>query len=224
MHLAWQSHSGVPADDIVEGPDVAAPQDGVDNDLAIVRLAQADANAFAPLYEHYAPIVYHYCLRRLNHREAAADATAIVFTKAIAALPRFRPDPKRQGSTFRSWLLTIAHNVVIDAHRRNRNHVSLDANSAALGASPHLVESGASPEALAIAADESRRVQVLLEHLSDRQRAIVELRLAGLSSAEIAHSVGMSESAVKTAQFRAYKILRALLASDSAPNTPESPR
>lgn len=224
MQLAWRSRSSVPADDIDRPPEVAATPDGADTDLAIVRLAQVDPSAFAPLYEHYAPIIYHYCLRRLSHREVAADATAIVFTKAITALPRFRPDPKRKGSTFRSWLLTIAHNVVIDAHRRNRNHVSLEASSEALESSPHLVEPGASPEALVIAADEACRVQVLLERLPDRQRAIVELRLAGLSGSEIAHSLGMSESAVKSAQFRAYQTLRTMIDPGPSPITPESPQ
>jgi hypothetical protein len=43
--------------------------------------------------------------------EAAEDATSLVFAKALAGLPSYRAD----GATFRSWLFTIAHNVVIDA-------------------------------------------------------------------------------------------------------------
>jgi RNA polymerase sigma-70 factor (ECF subfamily) len=156
----------------------------------------------------------------LSHSETAADATAIVFTRAIAALPRFKPDPRREGSTFRSWLFTIAHNVVIDNRRRNRNHVSLDAETTG---SLHLVDPGASPETLAIDADESRRVRAMLTHLPDRQRAIVELRLSGLSGAEIAQTLGVSESAVKSAQFRAYQSLRELL-RDHRPHNPEFPQ
>ncbi len=210
MQLAWRAHLETAGE--LADPDLAGATDGpVANDLAIVRLAQADPRAFAPLYEHYSPIVYHYCLRRLSHAERAADATAIVFTKAIAALPRFTPDPRRDGSTFRSWLFTIAHNVVIDALRRQGNHISLDRFAGPLADSPALIDPAASPEDLAIVADESRRLRALLAQLPDRQRAIVELRLAGLSGAEIAHALGMSESAVKSAQFRAYGTLRGLL-------------
>jgi RNA polymerase sigma-70 factor (ECF subfamily) len=197
----------------------------IPGELDVVQRAQIDPLAFAPLYEHYAPIVYHYCLRRLSHPETAADATAIVFTKAIAALPKFTPDPRREGSTFRSWLFAIAHNVVVDTHRRNRNHVSLDAPSESLATSPRLVDPGQSPEDHAIAADANRLVRTLLARLPDRQRSIVELRLAGLSGAEIGRTLGMSESAVKSAQFRAYAFLRELFRDhDLAPDDLEPPR
>lgn len=221
MQLAWRTRLQPEIDDTDESAASTLQSMHEPDDLAIVRLAQADPIAFAPLYEHYQPIVYHYCLRRLSHAESAADATAIIFTKAIAALPRFRPDTRREGSTFRSWLFTIAHNVVIDHRRRHRNHASLDADNAALAASPHLIDPGDSPETLAIDADDARQVQAMLIRLPERQRAIVELRLAGLSGSEIAASLGMSESAVKSAQFRAYRTLRELLA-DHRPGTPET--
>lgn len=216
MQLAWRAHPEDPAADSCE-PSTLMDEPAGQDDLACVRRAQVDPAAFAPLYERYAPIVYHYCLRRLSNPEAAADATAVVFTRSIGALPRFRPDPKREGSTFRAWLFTIAHNVVIDIRRRHRNHVSLDSSaSATLMESPHLIDPGASPEELAIGADEARRVRTMLQQLPERQQAIVELRLAGLSGAEISRSLGMSESAVKSAQFRAYHTLRELL-HDHAP-------
>ncbi len=224
MQLAWRTRlatTGAPDDEPVTIPSHGA----ICGELAIVERATSDPLAFAPLYEHYAPVVYHYCLRRLSHAEAAADATAIVFTKAIGALPKFTPDGRRESSTFRSWLFTIAHNVVIDARRRNRHYVSLDASSTTLATSPRLVDPGQSPEDLAVTADQNRQVRAMLERLPDRQRAIVELRLAGLSGAEIGRSLGMSESAVKSAQFRAYAILRELFRDhDLAPEHLEPPR
>jgi len=224
MQLAWRTRLAS-SDAIEDRTATSSPVESTATDLAIVERAKIDPRTFAPLYERYRPIVYHYCLRRLSHPEAAADATAIVFTKAIAALPGFTPDERREGSTFRSWLFTIAHNVVIDIRRRHRNHVSLDADSESLANSPRLVDSGRSPEDLAIASDEARRVRAMLDRLPDRQRAIVELRLAGLTGAEIGRSLGMSESAVKSAQFRAYAILRELFREhDLAPEHLEPPR
>ncbi len=195
-------------------------RDGMTDDLTLVRQAQLNPDAFGLLYERYAPVVFHYCLRRLSHPEAADDATSLVFTRAIAALPRFRPDPRRDGSTFRAWLFTIAHNVVVDHHRKSQPHVSIDQHGEALASSPHLIDPHDSPEVRFIRSDEDRRVRNMLGKLPDRQRAIVELRLAGLSGAEIAQTLNMSESAIKSAQFRAYASLRTLL-SDTR-NTPES--
>jgi len=187
----------------------------VSDELRIVAQAQQDPIAFAPLYQHYFPIVLGYCQRRLNDREVAADATSQVFIRALNALPKFRPDPTRPGSTFRSWLFTIAHNIVVDTHRRDRKHQSLDAPDR--GGDMPLVESSTltdptrSPEEQAIAADTLRQVRQTLARLPETQRQIVELRLAELTGSEIAATLGMSLSAVKSAQFRAYAILRDLL-------------
>jgi RNA polymerase sigma-70 factor (ECF subfamily) len=70
---------------------------------------------FAPLYDRYVEPIYRYCFRRVSNPDFAADLTSVIFTRAIEALPRFRPNPN--GGTFRSWLFTIAHNVVVDAYR-----------------------------------------------------------------------------------------------------------
>ena len=225
MQIAWRSRGGVADTGSATGDDLSqaqAPSAAEEHaariaaaDLAAVELAQADPRAFAPLYTRYAPIVLNYCRRRIADPDAAADATSLIFTRALAGLPTFRPDPARSGSTFRSWLFTIAHNVVIDTRRRHRPHVSLDrqvgATGEASGDPRWLTDPSASPEELAIRADDSERVQAMLQRLPERQRRIVELRIAGLTGAEIARALGMSTSAVKSAQYRAYGTLRDLL-------------
>ena len=188
------------------------------NDLSdeatVIARARENPLAFAPLYRRLFPVVHGYCLRRLEDSEEAADATAQTFTRALAGLPRFRPDPERPGATFRSWLFAIAHNVVVDAERRRgRDPRSLppDASLDARDALGRLVDAGPSPEEWAVAADEGRRLRAVLGMLSEGQRRVVELRLAGLTGAEIAASLGMSVGAVKATQFRAYTRLRTLL-------------
>ena len=203
-----RSAEGIPADEADE-------QSSHGGDLAHVISAQHDLRAFAPLYERYYPIVYHYCLRHLGHPEVAADATSSIFIRAVAALPRFRPDPNRQGSTFRSWLFSIAHNVVVDHHRRARPTMSLDQPSGNDPLGTTLVSTDLTPEEHALMQDDAGRVRRWLDHLPDRQQAIVELRLAGLTGEEIGQALGMSISAVKSAQFRAYATLRAVISGDA---------
>lgn len=73
------------------------------------------------------------------------------------------------------------------------------------------------PETVALRAESAREVRALLHRLSDPQRAVVELRLAGLTGPEIAAVLGKTTGSVKLVQFRAYGRLRALLAADLNP-------
>ena len=57
----------------------------------------------------------------------------------------------------------------------------------------------------------------VLEQLPHQHRQIIELRLAGLTSAEIASTLSLTRAAVKSAQTRAYARLRDLLTQPSAP-------
>ncbi|MDQ3512324.1 MAG: sigma-70 family RNA polymerase sigma factor [Chloroflexota bacterium] len=168
---------------------------GDDAEAAMIVRARDDPAEFAPLYSAYFSSVYHYCLRSLGEREAAADATSQVFIKALGALPTYR------SGSFRSWLFTIAHNVLVDASRRRRLYVPLD--DAGDIPSPESM-----PEERALAAEDGRRLAALLACLPPSQRQIVELRLAGLTGPEIARTLGISHAAVKSRQFRAYSTLR----------------
>jgi RNA polymerase sigma-70 factor (ECF subfamily) len=67
------------------------------------------------------------------------------------------------------------------------------------------------PEELAIAAEERRSVRALLAQLPEHQRRVVELRLAGLTGAEIAQVLGRSRANVDVTQCRAVARLRDLL-------------
>lgn len=208
-------------------PEVAGDQDAPEtflDDRHLVEHAKRDPPAFALLYERYHHAIYVYCFRRLGTPESSDDATSIVFMKAFSALSRFCPDNIRSGSTFRSWLFSIARNVVIDARRRDRRHSSLDASHGELLPSSLLVDSTSSPEDAAIGAEEARTVMALLDQLPERPRAAVELRLAGLSTSEVANVLGMSISATKSLQFRAYRTLRDLLRSNPQAITREIPR
>ena len=99
--------------------DVDTNGDGAD-DNALAAAAQANRQAFASLYERYVAAIFRYCYHRLGDREAAEDATSLTFTKALDALPRYRP-----SGSFRSWLFAIAHNTVTDDVRRRRPVASL---------------------------------------------------------------------------------------------------
>jgi RNA polymerase sigma-70 factor (ECF subfamily) len=156
------------------------------------------AEAFAALYDRFAAPIYGYCLRRLGNPVAAEDAASLVFSRALAAGPRW-DDP-----SLRSWLFSIAHNVVVNAWRDEHAHAPLDAAVA-------LIDPRPAPDEAAVAAEERRALAAALARLPEDQRAVVELRLAGLRGPEIAAALGRSHAAVKMLQLRAYGRLRDLL-------------
>jgi RNA polymerase sigma-70 factor, ECF subfamily len=173
------------------------------DDKGSVNPERLDAAAFATLYRQYVDAVYRYCYFRLDGREQAEDATSQIFLKALAALPTHR-----QRDSFRGWLFSIAHNVVTDLYRARRPvwPLSLIENHA---------DDRRSVEDDALQSVEQDEVRTLLARLPVEQRRVLELRLAGLSSSEIADVLGKKTGAVKVAQSRAIARLRQTLVSDA---------
>jgi RNA polymerase sigma factor (sigma-70 family) len=79
-----------------------------------------------------------------------------------------------------------------------------------------LADPGFSLEELAIIAERQERLRGLLDALPPLQQEMIELRSAGLSAAEIGVVLGKSEAAVRQAQSRLIRSLRAELAESDA--------
>lgn len=175
--------------------------DRLADEAATLFRAQRDLREFEPLYRRYYRPVFEYCYRRLGDREWAADASSQVFAKALAGVHGFR------SGSVAGWLFTIARNTVIDAVRTHRPHQAIDRWFG-------LSDPGPAPEDQAIANDQRRVLFRAMAILTPEQRGIVELRWAGLTGPEIAEALGLSLSAVKSGQYRAYARLRSLLADE----------
>jgi len=176
--------------------------DGI-SDEEIVARAEHDPRHFAPLYRRYAKPIHAFVLRRTGDPEQAADITSQVFTRALAALPRYRTGP------FRGWIYAIARNVVIDSRRRARPIVPI-------AAAELIASRDVAPDDQVIANEARATLMAALETLSETQRQIVMLRLAGLTGREVAEELGMGYAAMKSAQYRAFTRLRRHLDPDAA--------
>jgi len=162
-------------------------------------LAQAQANVARSAV--IVDGVYGYCARRLGSREIAEDATSLVFSRALAAIGRFQP-----RSTVRSWLFTIAHNVITDQYRNAAKSQELP-----LDETWDTTDDDPTPEDIAILKENQDMVHHLLTFLSPDQRRVVELRLADLTGPEIQEVLGKTRSWVNTTQFRAVQRMRTVL-------------
>jgi len=161
---------------------------------------------FADLYEEHARAVLRYCQLRIADPHEAEDAAALIFTRAYAAWP---PD---DPSAVRAWLFTIAHNVVANHYRQQATRGQRQQLDAAL----ELRDPATGPLDHAIERERAAELRAAITQLSDDQRDVVDLRLAGLTGPEIAASLNMSHAAVKMLQLRAVQKLRTLLDHPSA--------
>lgn len=167
------------------------------DELQIIRLARSDLSAFAPLYERYFPRIYAYCLRRVENRQDAEDLTSSIFMQAVANLHGFR------GESFAAWLFQIAHNMVINQLRRQPAHFPLEEDESTIPAK--------TPEPIdrIIADEEHQLLKKLVATLTDEQRDLLALKMAGeLTSNEIGTVLGKNPGAVRVELHRIIKQLR----------------
>lgn len=162
--------------------------------------AQSD---FARLYDEHLGRVYGYLAYRMSDRGTAEDLTQATFERALRAWSRF--DPRRASE--RTWLLTIAHNLLIDHYRGDRSAsiVELDERVMATVPGPE-TRVGASPE-----------LDGALARLGERDREVLALRFGGdLTGPEIAELLGLSLANVQQIASRSLRKLKTWLEEDAA--------
>jgi len=154
---------------------------------------------FDALYRENASDVFAYAMTLLRDRAAAEDVTAAAFERAYRRQASY--DARR--GTRRAWLFGIARNAALDELRRRRR-------SAALLVDPEDASgAGSSGDDGGEAAVRRAAVRAALAGLDPRDRELVALKFhAGLSNAEIARVLGVSESNAGTRVHRAVTRLR----------------
>ena len=177
-----------------------------DENGLIDRAAGGDREAFGILYERNSLRVFRHAYFLTGNSTLAEDITAQTFLKALEAIHRY----EHRGIAFKSWLLRIACNLVINYRKSSKNngHSSL----------PDTLEAPKafySPEAFAQTKADGELVWGHVRNLSHEQRQVVVLRfLDDLSYADIAELLDKSVGAVRILQFRALRNLRKLIQDD----------
>lgn len=177
---------------------------GEGSDASLARRAKHDPAEFEPLYLRYRDSVLAYCYRKLGDRDEAEEAASTAVVAALRGLATYQ----EHGNSFRSWLFTIVHNEIALRLRTRIRHPEEPIEAAAA-----IIDLSRTPEELAILADDQLRLAALLSVLSTRERNVIELRLANLSTAEIARVLEISPQNVRTTQCRAIARLRTVFAT-----------
>lgn len=156
------------------------------DDALLMKAARVDANAFAPIYERYCQRIFKYCYRRVGHRQDAEDLTSYIFMQALKHVKSFR------GGSVAAWLFRIARNSTANFLRDRKLNVNLEAQQ------EWLADHSPLPLEVVISYEEQAILGKAIEHLTESQRDLLALKLAGgLSAVEIAEIIGKSAGAVR---------------------------
>lgn len=167
----------------------------------IAEAKAGDKDSFSKLVEKYQRPVYSICYRMLGTPTAAEDAAQEAFIRAYQAIDRY--DPERP---FATWILSIASNYSIDQLRKMKVTIlSLDNEQHTWLAPP---DPGPNPEKAAMEKEKTALVQEILWELDETDRAAVILQYwHDYSYEEIAETLNLSSSAIKSRLFRARRLM-----------------
>lgn len=174
-----------------------------DETSLVQQAVGGDADAFGDLYLKHMDAIYRYVLYRVGNAHDVEDLTEQVFLKAWEALPSY----EYRGHPFSSWLYRIAHNVVVDHHRRRRPALAVP-----LAGQTDLASDEESALERIIRAGEISELASAISQLNDDQQQVIVLRFVeGLSHDQVAQILDRSPGACRVLQHRALAALNRLL-------------
>ena len=169
--------------------------------LLVERAKLGDKQAFARLYEKYLDAIYRYIYFKVGQDQMEAeDQTQKVFMKSWEQLATF----DSRGGTFQAWIYRIAHNLVVDFYRSQKNTI----NSVEL----ELIPDEKNLEAEVLNRFEVDAVKQALIHLSADQREVISLKyIEDLTNKEICQIMHKKPDAVRALQSRAVRQLQKIV-------------
>ncbi|MEM9835372.1 MAG: RNA polymerase sigma factor [Bacteroidota bacterium] len=163
-------------------------------------VANGQLNQLAELFRRYRAPLYTFLFRRTNGNQVVAEDT---LQDTFERVLKYRSS-YRSGQTFKSWVFTIARNVLADHHRQQgRIPISDDFDWQALNVAT------ASPLAKLETSEQQNQLQAAISCLSPSYREVLDLAWKReLKYAEIAQILGTTEGNIKVRMHRACKQLQ----------------
>lgn len=176
--------------------------------ILIDRAIAGDANAFGELYTRHLDPIYRYIFFRVGEQEEAEDLTETVFLKAWEAIPGY----KDFGNPFSSWLYRIAHNMVVDFHRKIKTVPNRLEDDEPI----EIVDESLNTLGMVIEAEQFVELGKAIAQLTTEQQQVIVLRfIEDMSHAEIAKIIGKNEGTCRMIQHRALVALSKLLGENA---------
>ena len=177
-----------------------------DDATLMLAYAKGEPAAFNVLYARHRGALYRFLLRTARDPQLAEELFQETWSRVIASRSRYVPQAK-----FTTWLLQIAHNLLIDNHRRKRPVATGDEAERVFEQTA--AQEREQPEHVLSDFERRRRLQMAIEQLPDEQRTAVLLRLENDRSVEeIADVTGVGRETAKSRLRYAMNRLREQLA------------
>jgi len=160
-----------------------------DNEL-VQRFIEGDQNSLEILIHRHKSRVYSYILLIVKNQDLAEDVFQETFIKVIRSLKRGK---YVENGKFVSWVLRIAHNLIIDHFRKVKlqGTVSNDSMEADIFNSQKFSED--TIEDQIVTSQILSEVKELIKELPEDQQQVIYMRhYQGLSFKEIADQTGVS--------------------------------
>ena len=184
----------------------------------VLQAQQGSDEAFTQIVETYQKPIYNLCYRMLGEPTAAEDAAQETFLRVYQNLHRY--DTSR---AFGTWILSIAAHYCIDLLRKKKFKMfSMDAENDD-GMTFELPDASApDPETESVKRELHARLHILLKDLDDTDRAAVIMRYwHDFSEKEIAQSLDLTVSAVKSRLHRSRRALAGMWKESAPQPNPE---
>ena len=172
--------------------------------LSLISLAKLkDQKAQTKLINAFWVDVFSFVMTKVQDENVADEITVSVFSKVLAKLEMY--DPNFQ---FKTWVLTIAQNTVIDYWRKKARE-NEDAFDNFEGIKNQFARS---PEELLISEEDQKQILAVIESLDSNYQDIIRLRFFEEKSIkEIAEELNLTVANTKVRIRRANKVLAELL-------------
>jgi RNA polymerase sigma-70 factor (ECF subfamily) len=169
-------------------------QPELSDEALVARIHAGDAPSFTLLYDRYAPAIYVMAAHLLNPGEAE-EIVQDVFLRLWQRAEQF--DAGR--GSFRSWLMAIARNQILDQLKRCSQEQRLLAlyEIERLLAESHADVAGQVAETLWHEQQQQALLQALNQLPAEQRRALVLAYFGGLSQSMIAQELGWPLGTVK---------------------------
>lgn len=160
------------------------------DDMLVSLYLEGNNQAFDELLNRHKERLYSYIFFIVRSRDVAEDIFQETFVKAIVTLQqgRYNSDGK-----FSAWLTRIAHNLVIDQFRQERNENVISNDESEIDLFNNSAYSEGTIESRMVNIQVLKDVRRLVNCLPDNQREVIYMRFyQSLSFKDIAAITGVS--------------------------------